>query len=63
MVSKTKIGATLVGISAIIGTVGGYLNGTIDLSSLIQALIAEVGIVLGIYGIRDLPLINRKKIR
>ena len=63
MVSKTKVGATFIGVSAILGTVGSYMNGMIDLGSFIQAIIAEVGVVLGIYGIRDLPLINRKKIQ
>ncbi len=58
--SKTKIGAALVGISAIAGTVGGYLQGSIDPVNAIRALVIEIGVVLAIFGFRDLPLINRK---
>ena len=56
--SKTKLGAFLVGLSAVLGTIGSWLGGVIDTSSALQALILEVGVVLVIFGIRDMPLIN-----
>jgi hypothetical protein len=59
MASKTKIGATLVGLSAVLGTVGGLLQGSIDLGSGLTALLTEIGLVLGIWGIRDLPILNK----
>ena len=58
--SKTKLGAVLIGVSAILGTLGGYFSGTLDLGSTIQALITEIGGVLVVFGIRDLPIINKK---
>ena len=59
MVSKTKIGAILIGASAVLGTVGGILTGAIDIVTGIQALIVEVGAVLVAFGIRDMPFINK----
>ena len=56
--SKTKIGAFLVGLSAVLGTVGSWLGGAIDTSSALQALILEVGVVLTVFGIRDMPFVN-----
>jgi len=61
MVSKTKVGAILIGASAVLGTVGGILTGAIDMMSGIQALIVEVGAVLVAMGIRDIPILNKKK--
>jgi hypothetical protein len=61
MVSKTKIGAALIGVAALIGTVGGYLSGTIELGSAIQAIMVEAGAVLAAFGIRDLPVLNKTK--
>lgn len=58
MVSKTKAGATLMGLGFVIGTVGGWLYGSIDTMNAIQALITEIGAVLAIYGIRDIPFLN-----
>ena len=58
--SKTKIGAALVGLSAVIGTLGGWLSGTIEPSQAIISLIAELGVVLAIFGVRDLPFVNKK---
>lgn len=58
--SKTKIGATLVGLSALIGTVGGWLSGTIEPGQAIMSLIAEIGVVLTVFGVRDLPFVNKK---
>ena len=56
MTSKTKIGAILIGASAVLGTVGGMLTGAIELVTGIQALIVEVGAVLIAMGIRDFEL-------
>lgn len=58
--SKTKVGAVLIGLGAIIGTVGGVLSGTIDITAAIPALMTEIGIVAAIFGVRDLPLLNQK---
>ena len=58
--SKTKIGAALVGLSAIIGTVGGWLSGAIVPSVAMTSLIAEIGVVLTIFGVRDLPFVNKQ---
>ena len=58
--SKTKIGAALVGLSGIIGTVGGWLQGVIDPGTAVTALIAQIGVVLTIFGVRDLPFVNKK---
>lgn len=58
--SKTKWGILLVGISAILGTISGWLSGNIGPSTAITALIAEVGAVLGLFGVRDLPFVNKK---
>lgn len=56
--SKTKWAAILIGISPILATVGGILNGAIDIGSGLVQLSTQVGIVLGVFGLRDLPLIN-----
>lgn len=58
--SKTKIGAGLVGLSAIIGTVGGWLQGSIEPGTAVIALIAQIGVVLTVFGIRDLPFVNKE---
>jgi len=56
--SKTKAGATLVGLGLILGTVGGWLQGVIEPMTAITALCTEIGGVLAIYGIRDWNIIN-----
>jgi len=61
MTSKTKIGATLIGVGALLGTVGAYLTGEIELASALQAVIMEIGGVLTVWGIRDWPILNKKK--
>ena len=58
--SKTKLGAGLVGLSAVLGTLGGWLSGSIDAGSALTALIAEVGVVLAVFGVRDMPFVNKK---
>lgn len=57
--SKTKIGGALIGIGALLGTVGGFLTGAIEPMSAIQAVIVELGAIAVIFGIRDLPFINK----
>lgn len=59
--SKTKLGTLLIGVSAILGTVGGYLSGAVDMGSALQALIYEVGGIFAIFGVRDLPILNGGK--
>ncbi len=58
--SKTKLGAALVGIGAVLGTLGAMIAGELDIGVGITTLMTEVGIVLGIFGLRDLPFINKK---
>ena len=58
--SKTKIGAALVGLSAVIGTIGSWLQGSIDPGTAVTALIAQVGIVLAVFGVRDMPFVNKE---
>lgn len=60
-ISKTKLGASLLGLSAILATIGGWLSGTIDTTSAVTALIAEVGAVITAFGIRDWPILNGVK--
>lgn len=57
--SKTKWGAILFGFSAIFGTVGGYFTGNIDLGTTINSLIAEIGLIIGVMGLRDIPILNK----
>jgi hypothetical protein len=59
MVSKTKVGATLVGLGAILGAVGGWLTGNVEPITAIEAVVIAVGGVLAVWGIRDWPLINK----
>ena len=59
--SRTKIGAVLLGGSAILGTLGGWFSGTIESGTAIRVLIAEVGAVFLIFGVRGWPVINRAK--
>jgi len=58
--SKTKVGTALVGLSAVIGTVGGWLQGSIEPGTAVTALIAQIGVILAIFGVRDLPFVNKK---
>ena len=59
--SKTKWAALLIGLGPVLATIGGMLSGSIDFGSGIKALSIEVGVILGVFGIRDLPFINQKK--
>ena len=59
--SKVKWSSILIGAGAVLTTAGGILNGSIEFITGIQALAVEVGIILAVFGIRDLPFINRTK--
>jgi len=59
--SRTKIGAVLVGIGAILGTVGGYILGEIELVKAISLVVSEIGAIFLIFGIRGLPILNGGK--
>lgn len=59
--SKTKAGAALIGVGAVLGTVGSWMTGSIDTVTALTALMTEVGVVLGVFGVRDWPVINKKK--
>lgn len=61
MYSKTKIGAVLIGAGAVLGTLGGILTGSIDYATGLMALLTEVGVVLAVFGIRDWPIVNKKR--
>lgn len=61
MVSKTKLGATLAGVGAVLLTLGGWLNGTLEITTAISAIIMEVGGVLTLWGVRDWPILNKVK--
>ena len=57
--SKTKLSAVLFGASAIFGTLAGMTQGSIPLIAGFQTLIIEGSIVLGVFGLRDLPFVNK----
>lgn len=59
--SKTKIGAVLIGASMILGSIGGWMTGAIDPISAIQAVMFEVGGIFAVFGIRGWPILNRTK--
>ena len=59
--SKTKWAAVLGGAALVLGTVAGFLSGNIAFWPAFQAVAVEVALILGIFGVRDLPFINRNK--
>lgn len=59
--SQTKVGAVLIAGAAVLATIGGWLTGSVDMVSAVTALIAEVGAMKLAFGIRDWPVINKKK--
>ena len=58
--SKTKISSVIIGVSAILGTVGGFMTGSISSIAAVQSLMIEIGAILFVFGIRDLPFVNKK---
>jgi len=58
--SKTKWASVLIGGGAILTTVGGILSGSVDFVNGAKALAVEAGVILAIFGVRDLPFVNRK---
>ncbi len=58
--SQTKLGAVLVGLAPICVIVGGILLGDIDPLTGITQLAIPVGAILGVFGLRDLPVVNGK---
>lgn len=59
--SKTKLGAVLIGAGPILVTLGSMITGDLSWVEGLKFLAPQVGIVLGVFGIRDLPIINSKK--
>ena len=59
--SKTKLGAGLLGLAAVFTTLGGAFTGTIDWSTAVSHLVAEIGAVITAFGIRDWPIWNKVK--
>ncbi len=60
-VSKIKVGSFLVALSAILLTIGKILSGELDFLSSLTTLATEVGALLAVFGITDLPLLNSFK--
>lgn len=58
--SKTKWSAILIGLGPVLATVAGIINGSLDIGSGVFALSSQIGVVLAVFGIRDLPFINKK---
>ena len=59
--SKTKWAGLLIGGSAFLGTLGGWLGGAMDFSTFFTTAMIDIGVILAIFGIRDLPIINKSK--
>jgi hypothetical protein len=57
--SKTKIGAVIIGIGAVFATVGGMIQGSIDATTGITAIVQAVGAVAFVFGIRGLNIFNK----
>jgi predicted phage tail protein len=58
--SKTKLGVLIGGLGAIFTTVGAWMQGAVDVSTAITALMTEVGVILALFGVRDMPFVNKK---
>ena len=58
--SKTKVGAVLMGVSAVLGTLAGMVQGSVPLAVGLQTLSVELGAVYMVFGFRDLPFVNKK---
>ena len=59
--SQTKLGALLLGISALFGTLYALSTGLITLNAGVLQILTEVGAVLTAFGVRDLPILNTIK--
>ena len=57
--SKTKWGALLIGLAPVLMTVGNLLSGNVDIVSSFPSLMTQIGVILAVFGIRDLPFINK----
>ena len=57
--SRTKIGAVIVGVGVVLATIGGMVQGSVDMTTGATAIIEAVGAVLIVFGIRGLPIFNR----
>ena len=57
--SKSKWAGICIGGAGVLATIGGLLQGTITFQPAIINIIANVGIVLVAFGIRDLPVLNK----
>jgi len=58
--SKTKLGVFIGGLGAIFTTIGAWTQGSIDVSAAITALMTEIGVILALFGVRDMPFVNKK---
>ena len=58
--SKTKWAALLIGIGPVLATIGAVIGGQANIMVALPTLTAEIGVVLAVFGIRDLPFINKK---
>ena len=58
--SKTKIGTLLIAAGPVLITLGGLLTGNIPITNGITALVTQMGAVLAVFGLRDLPFVNKK---
>lgn len=59
--SKTKWAALLIGIGPVLATIGGMLQGSVEFGAGFTQLFVQLGIILGVFGIRDMPFINNKR--
>jgi hypothetical protein len=58
MASKTKWGASLIGLSLILGSVMSFKQGNIGLVELMRQVAEYLGGVALVWGFRDLPIVN-----
>ena len=52
LTSKAVWGSILVAFGAIMTTVGQFAQGTLDFSSFVTTVIPQIGLALGIFGVR-----------
>ncbi len=61
--SKTKIGAVLVGAGTVLTTVGNMVLGNVSFADGVLQLLPQIGTVLAVFGIRDIPILNNIKVK